>query len=105
VLYELVTHEVPFASMSAADAAAVAAIHGTRPALPDGTPPAVRELLCQCWSAERKDRPSFEALGKQLGTLRAELTSQQLEWLDASLGHSPPPPPAANAPAAVSDHS
>ena len=86
VLFELLTHELPFARCSPLEAAAAVAIDGLRPPLPSGTPEPVAALTAQCWTAEPDERPSFAEV---LGLVAADdwLSAEQLRWLDAPLGH------------------
>ena len=93
VLYELLTHDLPFAGSSGVFAAAHAAINGARPGMPEGTPPSVAAMITRCWSSEPSERPTFEALGKELTNVRAHLSGEELDWLDAEEGHAPPQPP------------
>lgn len=89
VLYELVTHSVPFAAWSAELAAAVVAQNGARPLLPMNTPQLLAELFQQCWATEPTSRPPFTEVVRMLARVRSKLTPQDLFWLSAPLGHRP----------------
>ena len=52
VLYELLTHEVPFADRPALQAVVAVALNEQRPLLPDGTPLPLRQLLTSCWARD-----------------------------------------------------
>ncbi len=91
LLFELLTHEYPFADKTQVMAAACVAVHGFRPPLPRGTPAAVGALLTSCWQAEASRRPTFLAITELLSRMRGEggdaLTAAELAWLDDSQGH------------------
>ena len=86
VLVELITHEVPFATWEARQAAAAVAFHNVRPALPEATPLALVELLTRCWRQAAAHRPSFADVVQQLGAVRAALSADELAWLAAPDG-------------------
>ena len=88
VLYELLTHELPFAGSTGVFAAASAAINGARPMLPGGTPQPIADMCRRCWRAEPAERPRFSTLGKELAAVRAALSEDALAWLDEPKGHS-----------------
>lgn len=87
VLFELLTHELPFADVEALHAVAIVAVHGGRPPLPSGTPEAFAQLITQCWSEEPSTRPTFEGIERSLSAAHASLTPAELEWLDEPRGH------------------
>jgi len=91
LLYELVTHEVPFEDLTAELAAAVVAQNGARPLLPAGTPKALADVLRLCWSSEPERRPNFADVVKLLQRARSKMGEAELAWLDAPLGHRPKP--------------
>ena len=51
MLFELVTHEVPFADRLPLQAAVASSLYGWRPTLPDFTPPHLAMLIQRCWRA------------------------------------------------------
>ena len=81
VFYELLTHQVPFAHLTPVRAASAIAIERTRPALPEGTPQAVAQLMGHCWDGEPSRRPTFDALNGLLSALAERLTGAELAWL------------------------
>lgn len=91
LLYELVTHEVPFEDLTAELAAAVVAQNGARPLLLAGTPKALADVLRWCWSSEPERRPNFADVVKLLQRARSKMGEAELAWLDAPLGHRPKP--------------
>lgn len=88
VLFELVTHEVPFAAWEARQAATAVALHGRRPPLPEQTPAPLVDLLKACWDHTPSKRPSFAELVHVLAAARAALSAEELAWLNAPEGHA-----------------
>jgi len=88
VLYELITHEVPFATWEARSAATAVALNGLRPTLPDGAPQLLTKLIGRCWDHTPASRPSFAEALRELATAREALSSEELTWLSAPEGHA-----------------
>lgn len=59
VLWELLTTHLPYEEMGAVQAAFCVIHQNTRPPIPRDCPAVLRDLMCQCWSAEPEDRPEF----------------------------------------------
>ena len=87
VLFELLTHQLPFADMAALHAVAIVSVHGARPPLPVGTPAPIVALILRCWSEDPNDRLSFEDIEQAHVAARAALDADALLWLDAPTGH------------------
>lgn len=87
VLYELVTHHVPFRGYESIPAASFVALEDKRPPLPPGTPRTLHELICRAWSTRREARPSAAELVAELAEMMAELSPEEASWLDAPGGH------------------
>ena len=87
LLFELLTHEQPFADRSPLQAAVAVGLNHARPPLPAGLPHALARLVQACWCHEPTDRPTFEQIGTQLDALAAVLTRADLAWLDAPGAH------------------
>ena len=87
VLYELITHEVPFADRSPLQAAVAVSLNNIRPELPAGLPPAVAKLLNNCWQRDPAARPSFSSVLLELDALPVCLTAREHAWIDAEHGH------------------
>ena len=87
VLFELLTHEVPFGDRPSLQAAVAVGLNDIRPVLPEGVPPVVAELVRACWLAEPSARPSFRDVHTQLEALPSQLTPDECEWLDSPMGH------------------
>ena len=86
VLFELVTHEYPFADRSPVMAAKAIAIDQLRPQLPDGTPPALAGLIASCWDASPARRPQFADVAA-LETFSRDIL-QQMRDRDILIGTS-----------------
>ena len=87
IVYELLTHQAPFADRSPLQAAAAAALSHARPRLPDGVPPPLLALLRACWAEEPSERPSFRRVSDELAALGAQLSREEVAWLDDPDGH------------------
>lgn len=62
VLYEIITYgKVPYPSMSNADVLTQVE-HGYRMPAPPGCPPALYEIMYQCWHKDPQKRPTFDTL-------------------------------------------
>ena len=87
VLFEVISHEIPFADVAALQAVAIVAVHGGRPPLAPGTPPAIAALTQACWHEDAAERPTFEAVAQALRAAEAALSDAEREWLDDPHGH------------------
>lgn len=86
LLFELITHELPFADVSPLQAAFAVSVEGARPPLPRDTPQCILTLTERCWASEPERRPSFGEIAT-LVTEKAWLTAAEIAWFDAPLGH------------------
>ena len=66
ILFELLTHEIPFSDLPPVLAASAIGVGKQRPVLPHGTPPSIASLMEQCWASEPSNRPSFDSIDKHL---------------------------------------
>lgn len=57
-LWQLITRDIPFASMTPIQAAFRVA-QGERPLIPESTPSQLREIIKACWDQDSNRRPSF----------------------------------------------
>jgi serine/threonine protein kinase len=64
-LWQLITREVPFATMTPIQAA-YAVAEGHRPTIPDSTPRRLREIITACWDQDASRRPSFTYIAMAL---------------------------------------
>ena len=109
ILFELITHTVPFSDRSALQAAVSIGLQGKRPRLPAGTPTLLRDLVESCWAEDIASRPRALHLESQVALLESTLSPSDREWLECPLGNpvlkEEPPPPNDNsgAPLAVAE--
>ena len=66
VLWELVTGNLPFANMTAVQAAFAVVNKGVRPAIPHDCLPALAEIMTRCWDANPDARPPFTEVVRML---------------------------------------
>ena len=122
LLFELLTHEVPFADRPPLQAAVAIGLQDLRPPLPEGVPTPVERLVKACWSRRPNARPKFEEIVLTLNDVPAMMMPADIGWLDCPTGHpvygnpsagsepaaqgAPPPPggqrPAGRAPVVMS---
>jgi hypothetical protein len=65
VLWQLITREVPFATMTPIQAAYSVA-EGRRPEIPNSTPRRLQEIIMSCWDQDSHKRPSFTYIAMAL---------------------------------------
>jgi predicted Ser/Thr protein kinase len=65
LLWQLITREVPFATMSPIQTA-YAVAQGERPSIPDSVPARLREIIITCWDQDSHKRPSFTYIAMAL---------------------------------------
>ena len=87
VLFELVSHELPFADLPALHAIGIVTAQGARPPMPDGTPPAISQLIQSCWAERPSVRPTFAQIRTSLAGVDAGLGDAERLWLDEPGGH------------------
>jgi serine/threonine protein kinase len=64
-LWQLITREIPFATMTPIQAA-YAVAEGRRPAIPPSTPRRLQEIVLACWDQDSHKRPSFTYIAMAL---------------------------------------
>ena len=69
VLWELLTGRVPYADMTPLQAAVGVVQKGLRPAIPQGCPAGLAEVMAACWDASPAARPAFGDLTPRLQLL------------------------------------
>ncbi|XP_013398993.1 mitogen-activated protein kinase kinase kinase 20 [Lingula anatina] len=69
VLWELLTHEVPFKGIEGFQVAWLVVERGERLTIPSTCPPCFAQLMQQCWLEAPKDRPSFRQILTTLDTI------------------------------------
>uniref|UniRef100_A0A0D9X5H6 non-specific serine/threonine protein kinase n=1 Tax=Leersia perrieri TaxID=77586 RepID=A0A0D9X5H6_9ORYZ len=73
VLWELVTGNLPFANMTAVQAAFAVVNKGVRPAIPYDCLPALAEIMTRCWDANPDSRPPFTEVVSMLEQVEMEV--------------------------------
>ncbi|GMI44104.1 hypothetical protein TrCOL_g9246 [Triparma columacea] len=69
VLWQLITREVPFASLSPIQAAFMVAKEDRRPKIPSNTEEGLARLVHMCWHGEQQTRPSFYYVVQMLASM------------------------------------
>jgi len=98
LLFELITHEVPFARLAPMQVAIAVTCEHRRPKLPDNTPLALAALVEGCWHIDADMRPTSGEIVRDIAHLRGALTDAEASWLSEPWGHPspdnrPPTPP------------
>ncbi|KAJ1698033.1 Protein kinase superfamily protein [Rhynchospora pubera] len=75
VLWELVTGMLPFANMTAVQAAFAVVNKGVRPTVPQDCLPALAEVMTRCWDPNPDARPTFNDVVRMLEIAEMEITS------------------------------
>ena len=73
VLWQMYTREDPFPGLTPMQIAWQVVMQGTRPPIPEGTPPRLESLLRRGWTITPEDRPSFEDVVAELVVLVGEM--------------------------------
>ncbi|KAL3831637.1 hypothetical protein ACJMK2_023365 [Sinanodonta woodiana] len=69
VMWELLTHEVPFKGIEGFQVAWVVVEREERLTIPSSCPPCFRKLMEQCWQTEPKKRPTFKQILTRLDSI------------------------------------
>jgi serine/threonine protein kinase len=69
VLWQLITRDVPFASLSPIQAAFMVAKEDRRPKIPSNTDEGLVRLVRMCWHGEQQTRPSFYYVVQMLASM------------------------------------
>lgn len=75
VLWELITGMLPFANMTAVQAAFAVVNKGVRPIVPPDCPPSLGEIMTRCWDANPDARPPFTEIVAMLENAEMEIMS------------------------------
>lgn len=73
VLWELVTGSVPFANMTAVQAAFAVVNKGVRPQIPPDCLPALGAIMTRCWDTNPEVRPPFTEVVRMLEQVEMEV--------------------------------
>lgn len=95
-LWQLITREVPFATMTPIQAA-YAVAEGRRPPIPPSTPRRLQEIITACWDQDSHRRPSFTYIAMALadyarmafspanvGALTLQIANEMLESVEGN---------------------
>lgn len=83
VLWELLTAHVPYEEMGAVQAAFCVLHKGMRPSIPQDCPPALGDLMRNCWSAEPNERPEFWEIMRALTICEQSLNASEIPTLES----------------------
>jgi len=86
LVWEMLTYSVPFEGMTPVEAAFAVAKHGKRPALPEGAPERITDVIKMCWMQDASMRPSFRKISKAI----AEDTRASVQEDKGSKGEDSP---------------
>jgi len=87
VVWQLLTHEEPFAKHTQIEAAGMVALEQARPPFPSGIPTGVANLIEICWSEDPYDRVPFTEIYKELQELNKSLSEEEKSWMETAFGH------------------
>ncbi len=87
VVWQLVTHELPFKNYSQIEAAGKVAVERARPPFPHGTPELIIALIETCWSENPDERLSFAQILIELKEIFKVLSEREKLWLSVQHGH------------------
>ena len=88
VLYELVTHDLPWRGYEPLQVAAAVALENRRPPLPSGMPPPLADLIMSAWSTSPAERPSAAMLASELARLEQTLSAEQVHADLGKMNHA-----------------
>lgn len=92
MLWELLTHRIPWELLNPVQAAVAVAVEGRRLDIPEATPAVVRRLIQTCWDAKPDKRPSFELILTQLEEMLSSLSTAEIVLLDNMTTYGPDGP-------------
>ncbi|KAG8046750.1 hypothetical protein GUJ93_ZPchr0008g11543 [Zizania palustris] len=75
VLWELITGDLPFANMTAVQAAFAVVNRGVRPVIPRDCLPTLGEIMTRCWDANPDARPPFTEIVRMLEQVELEVVN------------------------------
>uniref|UniRef100_A0A2P2LRC4 non-specific serine/threonine protein kinase n=2 Tax=Rhizophora mucronata TaxID=61149 RepID=A0A2P2LRC4_RHIMU len=76
ILWEMLTGTIPYEDMNPIQAAFAVVNKNLRPVIPGNCPPAMRDLIEQCWSLRPEKRPEFSQIVKLLEQLESSLAHE-----------------------------
>eukprot|EP00466_Bigelowiella_natans_P020126 jgi/Bigna1/69282/fgenesh1_pg.8_\ len=86
VAWEIFARKRPFPSMNPHQATLAVLMEDARPKIPDFVPPAIRDLINDCWQKDAKNRPMFPKIIERLkATIEEGLPRESLSLKNAKL--------------------
>lgn len=93
VLWELISREEPYKGQGGVQVAYMAVEQGLRPQIPVFTPPAMADLMVECWNEDPCLRPDFGEILERLFAMTKSIPDAVIKDLEAAAGPPPGPPP------------
>lgn len=87
LLWQLLTHELPFAPLNQIEAAGRVAVERARPPIPSKAPESVVQLMVKCWDETPDCRHPSEEICSILESLKDSLPNEEKFWLSMPMGH------------------
>jgi serine/threonine protein kinase len=87
VVWQLVTHEIPFKPFTQIEAAGKVAVDCARPPFSHRTPELIIALIETCWKECPDERLSFPQISIELKEIHKVLTEHEKVWLSVPNGH------------------
>lgn len=87
LVWQLVTHEIPFKNLSQIEAAGKVAVESARPPLPPETPELIVALIGTCWKECPEERLSFAQISVELREIHKAMSHHGKDWLGMQNGH------------------
>jgi len=91
IMWQLITHEIPFAHQTPLIAAGQVAFQNVRPPFPVNTPLDISTYIAKCWHENQSSRPSFTEVENWLLNMKHTMGTNNYEtskrWLGSATGH------------------
>ena len=87
VLWQLVTHQVPYQNLSQIEAAGMVANDHERPPFPEGIPKSIEVLIENCWEEDPSARAPFTEIAQILKDIQISLSEKNKAWMKSTNGH------------------
>mmetsp|Transcript_30583 Transcript_30583/g.69837 ORF Transcript_30583/g.69837 Transcript_30583/m.69837 type:complete len:723 (+) Transcript_30583:339-2507(+) len=87
LIWELLTREKPFKSLSQIEAASLVGLEKKRPPFPEGTPSDLKGFIECCWSDKPADRPAVSHILSRLEEIELGFSMKEREWIQSPTGH------------------
>jgi hypothetical protein len=87
MMWQFVTHDEPFATISSVEAAKAVAIEKKRPPMHKMTPVAIVELIESNWDDDATKRWDFDRIAETIQSVQDNMSQEDHEWLEEPDGH------------------